>query len=307
MLNKNRRSIAYWLSSQTISGQKQSAHSWKWIGKLIPGHCINWSIEIRATNPAAMPKIDDSDVALLRTGRTRRRCRQRGFDRVEESLLGERRRSFHASFRGRRYRTHDKRRAKAQLAFTAARAEQEKTVQAQPDYGPAWCVLGVIDAALGRKEEALREGRRAVELLPVEKDAINGIAMIKYLAIIAAWAGEKDLACEQLATAVRYPVVSPQLWRIKTDAMMGSAARRSVLRKNRRLARAERSSFQITPASLGSTESRCERFARYIGRNSTLNSQSLVRADLSRRTNFLRNEPPNPTEYLGERPEMTSS
>ncbi len=52
----------------------------------------------------------------------------------------------------------------AQLAFTAARAEQAKIVQAQPDYGPAWCVLGVIDAALGRKEEALREGRRAVEL-----------------------------------------------------------------------------------------------------------------------------------------------
>ena len=95
---------------------------------------------------------------------------------------------------------------KAQLAFTAARAEQEKTVQAQPNYGPAWCVLGVIDAALGRKEEALREGRRAVELLPVEKDSINGLHMIEYLAMIAAWVGEKDLACEQLATAVRYPV-----------------------------------------------------------------------------------------------------
>ena len=83
---------------------------------------------------------------------------------------------------------------KAQLAFTAARAEQEKIVQAQPDYGPAWCVLGVIDAALGRKEEALREGRRAVELLPVEKDSVNGANMIKYLAMIAAWVGEKDLA-----------------------------------------------------------------------------------------------------------------
>src|SRR5207237_8248604 len=94
---------------------------------------------------------------------------------------------------------------KAQLAFTAARAEQEKTVQAQPDYGPPWCVLGVIDAALGRKEEALREGRRALELLPVKKDPLNGMLMIKYLAVIAAWVGEKDLACEQLATAVRYP------------------------------------------------------------------------------------------------------
>src|SRR5204863_2734869 len=93
----------------------------------------------------------------------------------------------------------------AQLAFTAARAEQENKVQAQPDYGPAWCKLGVIDAALGRKEEALREGRRAVELLPVGKDAINGMVMIKYLAMIAAWVGEKDFACEQLAIAIRPP------------------------------------------------------------------------------------------------------
>jgi serine/threonine-protein kinase len=93
----------------------------------------------------------------------------------------------------------------AQLAFTAARAEQEKTVQAQSDYGPAWCELGLIDAALGRKEEALREGRRAVELLPVEKDPVNGMIMIEYLAMTAAWVGEKDLACEQLATAVRSP------------------------------------------------------------------------------------------------------
>ncbi len=67
------------------------------------------------------------------------------------------------------------------------------------------CVLGLIDAYLGRKEEALREGRRAVELLTVETDAINGPHMIEYLAMMAAWVGEKDLACEQLATAISYP------------------------------------------------------------------------------------------------------
>jgi serine/threonine-protein kinase len=93
----------------------------------------------------------------------------------------------------------------ARAAFSAARAEQEKIIQAQPNYGPPLCVLGLIDAALGRKEEALREGRRAVKLLPVEKDAINGVAMIKYFAMIAAWAGDKDLACEQLAVAIRPP------------------------------------------------------------------------------------------------------
>jgi TolB-like protein/class 3 adenylate cyclase/Flp pilus assembly protein TadD len=93
---------------------------------------------------------------------------------------------------------------KARTAFTAARAEQQKTVQADPNYGPAVCVLGLIDAGLGRKEEALTEGRHAVKLQPVEKDTVN-INMIKYLAMIAAWVGDKDLACEQLAIAIGTP------------------------------------------------------------------------------------------------------
>jgi serine/threonine-protein kinase len=94
---------------------------------------------------------------------------------------------------------------KARSAFTAARAEQEKRMRDQPDYAPGICVLGLIDAGLGRKEEALREGRRAMELLPYQKDSINGAHMIEYFAIIAAWVGEKDLACEQLAKAERLP------------------------------------------------------------------------------------------------------
>ena len=95
--------------------------------------------------------------------------------------------------------------AGARAAFTAARVEQEKVLQAPESYGPALSVLGLIDAGLGRKEEALRKGRRAVELLPVEKDAIHGISMVEYLAMIAAWVGDKDLACEQLAIAIRPP------------------------------------------------------------------------------------------------------
>jgi TolB-like protein/predicted Ser/Thr protein kinase/Tfp pilus assembly protein PilF len=93
---------------------------------------------------------------------------------------------------------------KARSAFTAARAEQEKVVQDQPNYGPALCALGLIDAGLGDKEKALREGWRAVELLPVEKDSILGAQMKVFLAIIASWVGEKELACEQLAVALRY-------------------------------------------------------------------------------------------------------
>jgi serine/threonine protein kinase/tetratricopeptide (TPR) repeat protein len=95
--------------------------------------------------------------------------------------------------------------AKARAAFTADRAEQEKLVRARPDDAGALSVLGLIDAALGRKEEALREGRRAVELLPVEKDPIGGARIVVGLARIAAWVGDNDLACEQLAIAIPYP------------------------------------------------------------------------------------------------------
>jgi TolB-like protein/Tfp pilus assembly protein PilF len=101
--------------------------------------------------------------------------------------------------------------AKARAAFSKARAEQEKLVQAQPDYGPPLCVLGLIDAALGNKEAALAEGRRAIELVPVEKDSINGSFMIQYFAITAAWAGEKDLALQQLELGFRAPLVSQML------------------------------------------------------------------------------------------------
>jgi TolB-like protein/Tfp pilus assembly protein PilF len=101
--------------------------------------------------------------------------------------------------------------ARARTAFEAARAQQEKIVQAQPDYGPTLCVLGLIDAALGRKELALDEGRRAIALTPVEKDVDNGSRVLQYFAITAAWAGDKELALQQLEAGLRAPDASVML------------------------------------------------------------------------------------------------
>lgn len=95
--------------------------------------------------------------------------------------------------------------ARASAAFTAARSEIEKIVEKQPELAPALGLLGMIDAALGRKEEALREGRRACELLPIAKDAVDGPAMPVNLAQIYAWTGEKELAVAQLAAVERVP------------------------------------------------------------------------------------------------------
>jgi len=95
--------------------------------------------------------------------------------------------------------------AAARSAFTAARFEMKKIVDEQPDYPEGLCVLGMIDAGLGRKEDALREGRRAVELLPVTKDALCGAQLTKNLAIIYTWTGEKELALNQLTIALQIP------------------------------------------------------------------------------------------------------
>jgi TolB-like protein/class 3 adenylate cyclase/Tfp pilus assembly protein PilF len=94
---------------------------------------------------------------------------------------------------------------KAHSVFSALRPEQEKIVQSQPDYAPPVCVLALIDAGLGRKEEAEREIRHAVELVPMAKDYLNGTDMIQYSAIVAAWVGEKDVALQNLAKAGQLP------------------------------------------------------------------------------------------------------
>jgi TolB-like protein/Tfp pilus assembly protein PilF len=159
---------------------------------------------IRAANPTALPNVADNWLSCALAERDLAAAKN-ALDAFGDTPLTDYAvhliRPLMEGIMARMSKDEDK----ARLAFTRARAEQEKIVQAQPDYGPALCVLGLIDAGLGRKEEALREGRRAVELLPVEKDAINGPLMIAYLAVIAGWVGDKDLACEQLAIAVRPP------------------------------------------------------------------------------------------------------
>jgi serine/threonine protein kinase/tetratricopeptide (TPR) repeat protein len=95
--------------------------------------------------------------------------------------------------------------AAAHAAFSNAREELGQTIRNQPDYAAALCALGVVDAALGNKEDAIREGKRSVELMPVTKSAIEGAMLIQYLAVIYAWTGDKDHAIERLIEATKLP------------------------------------------------------------------------------------------------------
>jgi len=160
--------------------------------------------EIRLKNPAALQKISDSwfYCALAEREPT---AAANAIAALGNNKVGNDVAKYSPRFLEGVVARMTKDNAKAWSAFTAARVEQEKQVQAYPDDAGALSVLGLIDAALGRKEEALKEGRRAMALLPVEKDRLNGGRIIVYLAMIGAWVGDHELACDQLSKGIQYP------------------------------------------------------------------------------------------------------
>ncbi len=94
----------------------------------------------------------------------------------------------------------------ARTALTDARAIFERTTREQPDYPQAWSYLGLTDAMLGRRSEAIQEGKRACEILPYTRDSWVGPTFDNYLAMIYAACGEKDAALKQLDRSAKLPV-----------------------------------------------------------------------------------------------------
>lgn len=99
--------------------------------------------------------------------------------------------------------------AAAQRAYGEARAEVAKALQARPEDPELMGALGLIAANAGEKEEALRLGRGAVELLPVERDSMKGMKLAVNLACIQGWIGEKDQAIAELTRLVKNPTIPP--------------------------------------------------------------------------------------------------
>jgi len=84
--------------------------------------------------------------------------------------------------------------ANAQKYFQDAQSIWENAVKEAPESALRHANLGLLYAFVGRKEDAIGEGRRAVELKPESKDAFDGAIMNSYLALIYARVGENDLA-----------------------------------------------------------------------------------------------------------------
>ena len=194
------------LSIKPDDAETKAAHalaSFDWKADARPLH--QTIDEIRTKNPEAVKSVADVWFICALAERDAEAAEAALAALGDGSLFNDNSTVFSADF-GRALLArmiHDEN--KARSLFGAIRAAQERIVQAQPDYGPAVCILALIDAGLGRKEEALREIRRAVELVPIEKDSLNGADMIQYSAIVDAWVGEKDLALQNLAKAAQLP------------------------------------------------------------------------------------------------------
>jgi len=93
----------------------------------------------------------------------------------------------------------------AHAAFMRARTQQEEEIRGHPDEVSLLSDLGLIDAGLGRKEEALNEGRRAMQLARSVKDSSTEAYVTLCFVMICAWTGERELALGQLEALTKTP------------------------------------------------------------------------------------------------------
>jgi tetratricopeptide (TPR) repeat protein len=93
----------------------------------------------------------------------------------------------------------------AHAAFMRARAQQEEEIRDHPDDVALLADLGLIDSALGKKEEALTEGRRAMELARGVKDESTEPSAKIDFAMICTWTGEREVALGQLEALTKTP------------------------------------------------------------------------------------------------------
>src|SRR5262249_30568886 len=89
--------------------------------------------------------------------------------------------------------------------FDSARVMFENWAEEEPEKADFHSCLGIAYAGLGRKEDAVREGKKAIELQPVSKDAVNGPNWHEYLAQIYAMTGEPDRAIDELEYLLSIP------------------------------------------------------------------------------------------------------
>jgi TolB-like protein/Tfp pilus assembly protein PilF/tRNA A-37 threonylcarbamoyl transferase component Bud32 len=93
----------------------------------------------------------------------------------------------------------------ARTAFAEARIILQAAQEKEPEDPARLSAIARIDAALDRKDDAIREAKEALALRPLAMDAMDGPMLATNLALVYAWTGERDLALKQLAVVARIP------------------------------------------------------------------------------------------------------
>jgi TolB-like protein/class 3 adenylate cyclase len=174
---------------------------------------MNWKADLRRWKDViAGEAAKTADPNDLITARLNLALKERDYHRAEQTLAAHRGAEFddNGFFTPREWNQGIVARGLgdetgAKKAFLGAHERAAVAVRERPEDGKALIVLAQIDAALGRKEAALREGERAVELLPVAKDALIGDALLSKLAGVYAQAGEANRAFDLLEKVTKIP------------------------------------------------------------------------------------------------------
>jgi hypothetical protein len=93
----------------------------------------------------------------------------------------------------------------AETEFAVARDQLSRKVDKNPERPDLLSALGILDAALGRKEHAIQEAKRATEMFHISKNAELGPGLAANLAIVYAWTNEPELVFQELTIAVNTP------------------------------------------------------------------------------------------------------
>ena len=103
------------------------------------------------------------------------------------------------------HRARGRRSESRSVCFAKTRDILVERLKQKADHPRTLAVLAQVDAGLGKKEEALREAKRAVELMPTTRDAYDAPLVLQGLAQVYAWTGEKDLAIKTLEQILTVP------------------------------------------------------------------------------------------------------
>ena len=129
--------------------------------------------------------------------------------------------------------------AGATSALRECRGILAQRLVVKPEHARTIAVLAQVDAGLGQKELAMQEAQHAIDLMPLSKDIYDGALVLEGLAQVYMWSGDRDRAIELLQKLVTIPSYINYA-RLEITPALEPASQRSALRKNRRLARAER-------------------------------------------------------------------